>query len=175
MEKDFLRDGINKMRKMICEHEELNSKMQLNEDYETQDTNENEPTDAVPYTTNDEMFNSIIEVCKERFGANFTKIKHPMLFFPGNDTIQLTGISDSLEGNKFRYTYGGSDAGCYVWGDPLKITDDTLKVLYNINGVYKNWVDKDLKNKGGDIKPMSLRDEGVLGEDNGLVPGDDLD
>ena len=97
-----------------------------------------------------------------------------MLYYPKDGDITLTGEIRSLNNAVFQFRYKDSSGnGCYVWLDPIHLSDDTIKTLSVINGVYKNW--KNELSTSEDIKPMSLRDEGVLGGDNGLVPGDDLD
>lgn len=171
---DFLRDGINKMRKMLSEEKDNEYKEILLESEEEVSPDDNEALDTIPYTINDELLNSITQVCKDRFGANFTKSKTPMLYYPKDGDITLTGEISSLNNAVFQFRYKDSSGnGCYVWLDPIHLSDDTIKTLSVINGVYKNW--KNELSTSEDIKPMSLRDEGVLGGDNGLVPGDDLD
>lgn len=173
MGRDFLRDGINRMRKMLSEEKDNEYKEILLESEETS-PDDKEALDTIPYTTNDELLNSITQVCKDRFGANFTKSKTPMLYYPKDGDITLTGEISSLNNAVFQFRYKDSSGnGCYVWLDPIHLSDDTIKTLSVINGVYKNW--KNELSTSEDIKPMSLRDEGVLGGDNGLVPGDDLD
>lgn len=174
MGKDFLRDGINKMRKMLSEDnggEEKNFLLEL-EDANTPD--EKDTLDTIPYTSNDELLNSITQVCKEKFGANFTKSKTPMLYYPKDGDITLTGEISSLNNAVFQFRYkDSSGSGCYVWLEPIHISDETIKMLSIINGVYKNW--KNELATSEDIKPMSMRDEGMLGGNENLVPGDDLD
>ncbi len=173
MGRDFLRDEINRMRKMLSEEKDNEHKGILLESEETY-PDDKEALDTIPYTTNDELLNSITQVCKDRFGANFTKSKTPMLYYPKDGDITLTGEISSLNNAVFQFRYKDSSGnGCYVWLDPIHLSDDTIKTLSVINGVYKNW--KNELSTSEDIKPMSLRDEGVLGGDNGLVPGDDLD
>ena len=72
MGRDFLRDGINRMRKMLSEEKNNEHKEILLESEETY-PDDKEALDTIPYTINDELLNSITQVCKDRFGANFTK------------------------------------------------------------------------------------------------------
>lgn len=188
MGKDYIREGISIMRGLLQEdvREDMESVASMTADEkqpsDTQsiergdDIPDSEPEEkkesmeTIPYTTNDELLSSITQTCKERFGANFTKSKTPMLYYPKDGDITLTGEISSLNNAVFQFRYKDSTGnGCYVWLEPIHISDETLKTLNIINGVYKNW--KNELATSEDVKPMSLRNEGVLGGQ----PGDDLD
>lgn len=132
--------------------------------------------EAIPYGKNDELLNSITQSCKQQFGASFTKSKTPMLYYPKDGDVTLTGEIGTLNNAVFQFRYKDVNGnGCYVWLEPIHISDETLKVLSVVNGVYKNW--KNELATSEDIKPMSMRDEGVLGgsTERQVTPGDDLD
>lgn len=197
MATDYIRENLKILRSMQTLENEVqdimeNVSLSLNEeatigelnnitagdDIEEPDTDKG-ALDTVPYTTNDEMLSSITQVCKERFGASFTKSKTPMLYYPKDGDVTLTGEITSLNNAVFQFRFKDSTGnGCYVWVEPIHITDETIKTLNIINGVYKNW--KNELSTSEDIKPMSMRNEGVLGGELNeslvdICPGDDID
>lgn len=137
--------------------------------------------DAVPYSREDELLSSIMETAKTQFGADFSKYKHPMLYYPKDGDITLSGDVSDLNGVKFQFRYKDSSGnGCYLFIDSkgndgngssssfIQLSDETIKKLNIINGVFKNW--KRSLASAEDIKPMSLKND----NDN-MVPGDDID
>ena len=68
----------------------------------------------------------------------------------------MSGTIGDMNDAKFQFRYKDSSGnGCYVWVDPLQLTDETIKKLSVINGVYKNW--KNDLASAEDIKPMSYK------------------
>lgn len=128
--------------------------------------------DSVPYTKQDELFNSIIETCKTQFGADFSKTTNPMLYFPKGEDIKISGEIPLMDDAKFQFSYKDSD-GCQVWVDPLKLNDETLDKMRLILGVYKNWKKEVLQY--GDYKPMSINQSEQNQEQTNLQPGDDAE
>lgn len=129
---------------------------------------------TVPYTSQDELLTSILETAKTQFGADFSQIKNPMLYYPGTGEVILNGVIGSMNDAKFVFKYKDTTGnGCYVFINPLQLTDETLRKLSVINGVYKNWK-KDL-DSAEDIKPIGLKnkqsDEPPRRQ---TVPGDDI-
>ena len=200
MVRDYIREDLNKLRGMLNEGlanevEDIISSLQANSNIEDEhevdiqagddleDDIKNPDTgkdalETIPYSTNDELLSSITETCKERFGANFTKSKTPMLYYPKDGDVTLTGEISSLNNAVFQFRYKDATGnGCYVWIEPLHVSDETIRVLSVINGIYKNW--KNELATSEDIKPMSMRNEGVLGGEpepaDDVTPGDDLD
>lgn len=118
----------------------------------------NETPDAVPYTSQDTLMTNTLESAKQEFGADFNKIKNPMLYFPADGDITLSGIIPEMNDAKFQFRYKvGDGAGCYVWSNPyLPISDKTIQLLSKVNGVCKNW--RDEISKSEDCKPSNYRD-----------------
>lgn len=201
MAKDYIRENLNRLRGALNEglsddidsiisslHAKSNDEessevnIQPGDDIGEDDTktpdSDKDVLEAIPYSTNDELLTSITQTCKERFGANFTKSKTPMLYYPKDGDVTLTGEISSLNNAVFQFRYKDATGnGCYVWIEPLHVSDETIKILNIINGIHKNW--KNELATSEDIKPMSMRNEGVLGgqpepADN-MTPGDDLD
>jgi hypothetical protein len=211
MAKDYIREGLNKMRQLMKESFDTQREMddvmamiasddmekpKLDDDEDKYKglepgddiEDDSEKLETVPYTKNDELLSSITQTCKERFGANFTKSKTPMLYYPKDGDVTLTGEISSLNNAVFQFRYKDSTGnGCYLWIEPVNISDETIRIMSIINGIYKNW--KNELSTSEDIKPMSMRDSGTIGgddlpepdekdegrEENGPVPGDDMD
>lgn len=142
----------------------------------TEDTS-NENLDTIPYTKQDELYNSIIETCKSQFGADFSKVKNPMLYFPQGEDVKLSGEIPLMDNAKFQFSFKESE-GCQIWLSPLKLTDDTLDKIRLILGVYKNWKKEVLQY--GDYKPVGAGnkvDDNQTKEEQPkqLQPGDDAE
>lgn len=124
---------------------------------ETKVDSEND-TDAIPYTMQDEIMANITQTAKTQFGADFSQSDKPMLYYPKDGDVTLSGTISDMNDAKFQFRYKDSSGnGCYLFVSPLQLTDETLKKLSVINGVFKNWK-KDLSS-AEDIKPMSLKNE----------------
>lgn len=144
-------------------------------EYKENGGNYDDEDGVVPYTNQDELMSSILETAKTQFGADFSNIKNPMLYYPETGEIILNGTVGSMNDAKFVFKYKDSTGnGCYVYINPLQLTDETLRKLSIINGVYKNWK-KDL-DAAEDVKPMGLKNK--RDDDNppqrAIVPGDDI-
>ena len=154
----------------------LNQWRRLLESYENANNNEGTNDDAVPYTMQDELMQSITQTAKTQFGADFTKVKNPMVYYPETGDVEVNGIVATLDDAKFQFRYKDSNGGCYVWTEPLNLNDNSLRIISVINGVFKNWK-QELAN-AEDIKPMSMRNEEPQmpqgGNGNNMVPGDDI-
>lgn len=137
--------------------------------------------DGVPYTMQDELMQSITQTAKTQFGADFTKTKNPMIYYPETGDVEVNGVIGTLNDAKFQFRYRDTNGGCYIWVSPLNLNDNTLVTIQKINGVYKNW--KQQLSEAEDIKPMSIRNEEQMGNQNqqteqypqGMVPGDDME
>lgn len=110
---------------------------------------------SVPYTKNDELMSSIMETTKTQFGADYTNFKNPMLYYPEDGDVTLSGMVPTLNNLKFQFRYRDSNGGCYIWSSPLTLNDSNLSTLNKIYGVFKNW--KQELSTSEDIKPMSLK------------------
>ena len=114
--------------------------------------------DAVPYTNQDEMLKNSLQPCRTQFGADFSKLKNPMLYYPEDGDITLSGVIPSLNNAKFQYRYlEPSGNGCFLWLDSIQLTDDTINRINKIYGVYKNW--RQQLSTSEDNKPLKLKNE----------------
>ena len=153
----------------------------LKEEIEMDDEKGVDEKDAIPYTMKDELMSSILETAKQQFGADFSKIKQPMLYYPEDGDITLSGEISDLNDAKFQFRYKDSSGhGCYLWMNPIQLTDETIKKMSVVNGVFKNW-QKSLST-AEDVKPMGYKeeekddnDDGVDENNSNLEPGDDID
>lgn len=129
----------------------------LNESEQKEDGEGKEPNEAVPYGQQDELFKNSIQPCRTQFGADFSKLKSPMLYYPDGD-ITLSGVIPSLNNAKFQYRYlEPSGNGCFLWLDSIQLTDDTINRINKIYGVYKNW--RQQLSTSEDNKPLKLKNE----------------
>ena len=120
---------------------------------------EQQSTDSVPYTQQDELYTSIITTTKAQFGADYSDNKTPMLYHPAangtGEDITLTGKIAQLNGATFQFRFAESSGeGCFIWIEPLQLTEDNIRLLQKIHGVYKNW--KADLSKAEDKRPMSM-------------------
>lgn len=117
-----------------------------------------ESKDAVPYTNQDEMLKNSLQPCRTQFGADFSKLKSPMLYYPEDGDITLSGVIPSLNNAKFQYRFlEPSGNGCFLWLDSIQLTDDTINRINKIYGVYKNW--RQQLSTSEDNKPLKLKNE----------------
>lgn len=143
-------------------------------------------SDAIPYSAQDTLMTNVLASCKQEFGADFNQIKNPMLYYPSDGDITLSGVIPEMNDAKFQFRYKvGDGAGCYLWSNPyLPISDKTIQTLQKVNGVCKNW--RDEISKSEDCKPSNFKDKNdVQNNTQGqapssinetvLIPGDDLD
>lgn len=140
----LLRDSYNKLR-LLMEPENDN------------DRENNE--DAVPYSTQDTLMTNVLASAKQEFGADFNQIKNPMLYYPSDGDITLSGVIPEINDAKFQFRYKvGDGAGCYIWSNPyMPISDKTIQTLNKVNGVCKNW--RDEISKSEDCKPSNYTDQ----------------
>lgn len=154
-EKDYssISDSIKAMRNI----QRLGAMNILNESEQKEDSEEKEPNGAVPYGQQDELFKNSIQPCRTQFGADFSKLKSPMLYYPDGD-ITLSGVIPSLNNAKFQYRFlEPSGNGCFIWLDSIQLTDDTINRINKIYGVYKNW--RQQLSTSEDNKPLKLKNE----------------
>lgn len=149
-EKDYasISESIKAMRNI----QRVGATLILNE-AEDADT-ESETQGAVAYTNQDEMLKNSLQPCRTQFGADFSKLKNPMLYYPEDTDITLSGVIPSLNNAKFQYRYL---KGCFLWLDSIQLTDETLDTIKKIYGVYKNWREQ-LKGTE-DKKPLAYKNE----------------
>lgn len=156
------------------------TKTNLNESEEYDGVGDDDKKEGVPYTMQDELMQSITQTAKTQFGADFTKIENPMIYYPENGDVELNGVIGTLNDAKFQFKYKDTNGGCYIWVSPLNLNDNSLRTISVIHGVFKNWK-QDLAN-AEDIKPMSIRNEDLNNgaqeqqqqHPQGMVPGDDM-
>ena len=116
---------------------------------------EEKNTEGVPYTTNDELMSSIVETTKTQFGADYTGFTNPMLYYPEDGDVVLSGKIPTLNDMKFQFRFKDQNGGCYIWSSPLTLNRETLSTLSKIYGVFENW--KNELKTSEDIKPMNLK------------------
>lgn len=109
--------------------------------------------DAIPYEQSDELYQSSIDSAKTQVGASFDSHANPLLYYPKDGDVTLSGTIPSLNNAKFQFRFKDSN-GCYLWVDCMTVNDDSTNTIAKLNGVYKNWK-KDLEMRE-DIKPLSL-------------------
>ena len=158
-------ENINSMRQSIRNLSD--NKEVLNEETETSTNMETSDKQSVPYTNQDELMSTTLQVAKAQFGASFDGLKNPMLYYPSDGDVTLSGMIPGLGGDvKFQFRYKDSSGnGCYIWSNYLVLSDNTLNVLKRINGVYKNW--RQELDSAEDIKPMGYKnsEEARRGDD----------
>jgi hypothetical protein len=148
-------------------------KDKLNEEQE-----QNDALDAVPYTVNDDLLAEMTNEAKSLFGADYSKSKTPMLYYPKDGDVTLTGEIPGLENAKFQFKLNSNSdgSGIILWVDSLPISDSAISTLSKLNGAGKNWK-KHLNEIGRqDVKPVSVRDNDNSTEqlNESRVDGDDL-
>ena len=181
--RQMLDDFNSKMKTSANEFAELvtpKTRTSLNESEEYDGVGDDDEKEGVPYTMQDELMQSITQTAKAQFGADFTKVKNPMIYYPETDNAEVNGLIGTMNDAKFQFRYRDTNGGCYIWVDPLILNDDTLITIQRVYGAYKNWK-KDMAN-AEDIKPMSIRNEDLNNNaqqqqeqtPQGMVPGDDM-
>lgn len=160
---DEAKETIEAFRRALNE----NVKSKLNEE---QVSNENtSKEEGIPYTSQDELMISIIETCRKQFGADFSNIKTPMLYYPADGDVILSGVISGLNEAKFQFRLKDpTGEGCFIWSNPMQLTENNLRLIKVIYGVFKNW--KNELDTTEDKKPMSLNSNTSY---NNLTPGDD--
>ena len=121
---------------------------------------ETEKQDGIPYTQQDELWQTTMQTAKEQFGGDFTDIKTPMFYYRQDGDVTFSCVIPSLNNSKVQFRYKDpSGNGCYFWsGDgSIMLTDENLNKLSKIWGVYKNW--KQELSTAEDIRPISFKNE----------------
>lgn len=120
--------------------------------------NVNESSEAVPYTQEDEQYTSMLQMCKTQFGANFSSTENPMLYYPSTGEVVIFGEIPKLGEAKFQFrSKDSSGNGCYLFLTPVQLTDENIRTMNIVLGVYKNWREELLKND--DNRPMSVKNK----------------
>ena len=147
--KNDIRETFNRFRKALNEAESEDSKKEK----------EKKESNGVAYTQQDELLRTSTQAAKEQFGADFSNLKTPMLYYKDDGDVTLSGEIPTLNDAVFQFRYRDpSGCGCFLWTKgQLILSDENLKKLHKINGVYKNWVDE--LSVSEDIKPSNLRNE----------------
>ena len=125
---------------------------------ESEDKEEDNNKNAVPYTNQDEMLKNSLQPCRTQFGADFSRLKNPMLYYSEDGDVTLSGVIPSLNNAKFQYRLlEPSGNGCFLWLDSIQLSDEIISKINKIYGVYKNW--KQQLSTSEDIKPLALKNE----------------
>ena len=163
-ENTIMRETVEKLRQL---------KYNLNEEQQ-----DNDALETVPYTANDDLLAEMTNEAKSLFGADFSKSKTPLLYYPKDGDVTLTGEIPGLENAKFQFKLNSNSdgSGIILWVDSLPISDAAISTLSKLNGAGKNW--KKRLNEIGrqDMKPVSVRDDDNSAEQlaESRVDGDDL-
>ncbi len=163
-ENTIMRETVEKLRQL---------KYNLNEEQQ-----DNDVLETVPYTANDDLLAEMTNEAKSLFGADFSKSKTPLLYYPKDGDVTLTGEIPGLENAKFQFKLNSNSdgSGIILWVDSLPISDAAISTLSKLNGAGKNW--KKRLNEIGrqDMKPVSVRDDDNSAEQlaESRVDGDDL-
>lgn len=156
--------GYIEIRESLDRIRLINEGRLLDEDYSYSSDSTQAPSynssnttdDAVPYTMQDELMANITQTAKTQFGADFSQSDKPMLYYPKDQDVVLSGVIPSMNDAKFQFRYKDSSGnGCYVWTEPLQLTKETIKRLSVIQGTYENWK-KELDGVE-DKKPMGMK------------------
>ena len=148
--------GYIEIRESIDSFRNVGKLLKEFNEHDTKET-DNE-MDAVPYTMQDELMSNITQAAKTQFGADFSQSDNPMLYYPKDGDVTLSGVIGDMNNAKFQFRYKDSSGnGCYIWTEPLQLTDETIKKLSVINGVFKNW--KNDLASAEDIKPMGFKNQ----------------
>jgi len=148
----------------------------LREAVENNNKDNGDNNDAIPYSAQDTLMTNTLAAAKQEFGADFNQIKNPMLYYPSDGDITLSGVIPEMNDAKFQFRYKvGDGAGCYIWSNPyMPISDKTIQTLSKVNGVCKNW--RDEISKSEDCRPSNYRDpEDVQNNTQGQAPPEDVD
>lgn len=145
--KNDIRETFESFRKALNEIE--------SKDEGTKNTRQN----GVPYTQQDELYQTSIETAKQQFGADFSKIKTPLIYYREDNDITLSGEIPSMKDAKFQFSFKANPDGCFFWSGngQIVLTDDVLLKLKRMHGVYVNWVNE--IGNPSDKKPMNMKDE----------------
>lgn len=156
MADEVIRNMFATLREMKNNERNAYLKYLIKETSENADKEDN--ADAIPYSTQDTLMTNVLASCKQEFGADFNGIKNPMLYYPNDGDITLSGVIPEMNDAKFQFRYKvGDGAGCYVWSNPyMPISDKTIQTLQKVNGVCKNW--RDEISKSEDCKPSNYKD-----------------
>lgn len=152
-------DVLNKIRNF--------QKSELNESEEKSESESYKGNDeSVPYTQQDDVFGTSLQTCKTQFGADFSRCKTPMLYYPKDGDVVLSGEISRLGDAKFQFRLKDpSGYGCFVWTSPIQLSDENLNTLKVIYGVYKNW--KNDLHKSDDNRPLSIKNKPNGPEEDG--------
>lgn len=142
--KNDIRETFNRFRKALNEAE-------------NETNNDSNDKEGVPYTQQDELLQTSLQTAKEQFGADFTKSEHPMFYYKQDGDVTLSGEIPSLNNSVFQFRYKDpSGCGCFFWTKgQIILSDENIKKLQKINGVYKNW--KQELSTSEDIRPTELK------------------
>lgn len=145
-------DITKKMLKTINETKSNNGNFRLlTEDYETSNTEKfskngkSENSEGIPVTDDPKFGNRTLTTQKEaakEIGADFKNFDTPLIFYPEDGDLVLSGEISDMNNLKFQFRYKDSSGqGCYIWAEGLQLTDDNVKKINKIQGFYKNWKD----------------------------------
>lgn len=152
-----IRESLNAFRKALRESkivkQSINESKKWNARYK-------EGKESIPYNMQDELMASSIETCKKQFGADFENFKTPMLYYPQDGDVVLSGEIGGLNNAKFQFRLKDpTGEGCFIWTEPIQLTETNINQLKVVYGVFKNWK-TDLET-AEDKKPMGMQGQKI--------------
>lgn len=144
--------GYIDIRRTMKAYENARIKL-LNESKEDNDKN----SEAIPYTQQDELMQTSLETARTQFGAQFDMSANPMQYYPTDKDVILSGVVPGMNNLKFQFRLNDPQNGCYIWIDSAALSDEYLKKLNIILGVYKNW--RQQLSTSEDIAPLSYKNK----------------
>ena len=86
-ERKKLYEFMDRYRETINEIEEK----EYDNEKDKEEVVEEGDKEAIPYTNQDEILSEIIDSARQLFGANFSNTKNPLLYYPEDENISLSG------------------------------------------------------------------------------------
>lgn len=173
-------ERYNEIKEIMDNFRQAVSESMINED--TSNTSEwqsgyKKDVDGIPYDMQDELMSSSIETCRKQFGADFENFKTPMLYYPQDGDVVLSGEIGGLNNAKFQFRLKDpTGEGCFIWTEPIQLTESNINQLKIVYGVFKNW--KNDLETAEDKKPMGMtgntsNDTQNTTQSYNITPGDD--
>jgi hypothetical protein len=114
--------------------------------------------DAIPFTEQDNVLGEYKTQATTAFGADFKDNPNPLIYYKSSDDIIFSGIVPDLNNMKFQFRYRDSNGeGCYIYSDPVQLTDNNISKINKIYGFFKNW--RDSITKSGGLTPISYKQQ----------------
>lgn len=114
--------------------------------------------DAIPFTQEDQVLEEFKKSAKDLIGADFKDNPNPLIYYKSSDDIIFSGVIPDLNNMKFQFRYRDSNGeGCYIYSDPVQLTDNNIGKINKIYGFFKNW--RDSITESGGLTPISYKQQ----------------